>query len=70
MELFKQHYTFGEPLRSVGIRAINLKGENTANQMDIFGDAESDIKLEKVEKSIYALREKFGNESIKRGRNI
>jgi len=70
MELFERHYTFGAPLRSVGIRAINLKNENTANQMDIFGDLESEIKIEKVETSIYALREKFGNESIKRGRNI
>lgn len=70
MELFKSNYSFSEPLRSVGLRAINLKNEDTANQLDIFGNAESDLKLERVEDSIYSVRKKFGNKSIKRGRNI
>lgn len=70
MELFKKNYTFGEPLRSVGLRAINLKSTDSATQIDIFGNVETDLKLEKVEESIYTLRKKFGNKSIKRGRNI
>ena len=69
-KVFKQNYTFGEPLRSVGLRAINLKSEVTGGQLQIFGDNKADLKTEKVDKSIYDVRQKFGKESLKRGRNI
>ena len=69
-ELFKRNYSFGEPLRSVGLRAINLKSEVTAGQIDMFGDAEKDMQAEAVDKSIYDVRKKFGKNSLKRGRNI
>lgn len=69
-ELFKRNYSFGEPLRSVGLRAINLKSEVSAGQIDMFGDTEQDIKTETVDKSIYDVRKKFGKDSLKRGRNI
>ena len=65
-ELFQANYSFGEPLRSVGLRVINLKTCQTANQLNLFGNSEDDIKLEKVEDSIYSVRQKFGNNSIKR----
>ncbi len=69
-ELFKANYSFGEPLRSVGLRVINLKNHQTANQLDLFGNSNDDTKLEKVEDSIYSVRQKFGNKSLKRGTNI
>ena len=69
-ELFKANYSFGEPLRSVGLRVINLKNHQTANQLDLFGNSDDDTKLEKVEDSIYSVRQKFGNKSLKRGTNI
>ena len=69
-ELFKKNYSFGEPLRSVGLRAISLKSEVTAGQIDMFGDAEKDMQAEIVDKSIYNVRKKFGKDSLKRGRNI
>ena len=69
-ELFKKNYSFGEPLRSVGLRAISLKSEVTAGQIDMFGDIRQDIKTETVDKSIYEVRKKFGKDSLKRGRNI
>lgn len=69
-ELFEKNYTFGEPLRSVGLRAIGLKNDHTANQLDIFGNTDDDIKLEKIEDSIYSVRQKFGNDSLKRGTSI
>ena len=70
-DLFLKNYTFGEPLRSVGLRAINLKSSNeNAIQQDIFGDIDKDLENEKIEDSIYELRKKFGNSSIKRGSTI
>lgn len=67
-ELFKEQYHFAEPLRSVGLRAINLKEECFAEQIDMFGESERDKKTEKVEDSLYKVRQKFGNQAIKRGR--
>ena len=69
-ELFCQNYSFGEPLRSVGIRAINLKNSDCADQLDMFGDSEKERQLEKVEDSIYSVRKKYGRQCIKRGTNI
>ena len=70
-ELFCKNYTFGEPLRSVGLRAINLKaGTENAVQQDMFGQTDKDIEQEKIEDSIYELRQKFGKSSIKRGTTI
>ena len=70
-ELFLRNYTFGEPLRSVGLRAINLKdSDDSAVQQDIFGESEKDLETEKIEDSIYELKQKFGKSSIKRGTTI
>ena len=66
MELLNEHYGFSAPLRSVGIRAINLKGYETAVQSDIFGSNEKIEAEEKLENSIYKVREKFGSQSIRR----
>ena len=66
IELLKENYSFSEPLRSVGIRAIGLKGYETALQQDIFGDFKKKETEEKIENSIYELRKKFGKTSISR----
>lgn len=66
MELLNEHFGFTEPLRSVGLRAINLREYQTAIQEDIFGDSEKRETEEKIESSIYELRKKFGSTSITR----
>lgn len=66
MEILNEHFGFTEPLRSVGLRAINLRGYQTAIQEDIFGDSEKRETEEKIESSIYELRKKFGSTSITR----
>ncbi len=67
-ELFKEQYHFTEPLRSVGLRAINLRDECSVQQIDMFGESEADKKAEQVEASLYKVRQKFGKNSVKRGR--
>ncbi len=64
--LLESNYNFSEPLRSVGIRVMGLKAYETAVQEDIFGDFEKQANEEKIEDSIYAVRQKFGNKSITR----
>ncbi len=66
-ELFCRNYSFGEPLRSVGLRAINIKDSKTAVQQDIFGENMQNLELERVDDSVYKLRKKFGDNSILRG---
>lgn len=66
VEILKENYDFKEPLRSVGIRAISLKDLRTAVQQDIFGASEKLETEEKIEASIYELRKKFGDSSIRR----
>ena len=70
-DLFKSNYTFGEPLRSVGLRAINLKdAKDNAVQQDLFGESNKEFEIERIENSIYELKQKFGKDSIKRGTTI
>ena len=69
-ELFSNNYQFGEPLRSVGLRAINIKDDKTAVQQDIFGEDAQDTKAEKIEDSLYAVRQKFGKQSVKRATTV
>ena len=70
MQLFENVYKWDLPLRSVGFRAINLKDGNLAVQQDFFGDSISEERQENIENSIQSVRDKFGFESVKRGRII
>lgn len=70
MAIFKENYHWGIPLRSVGLRAVNLKNSNYAVQQDFFGSCTADEKDEQIEKSMEKLRKRFGAESIRRGRII
>ena len=70
MELLKANYKWNLPLRSLGIRAINIKNDNIAFQQDIFGAFDGEERQENIENSINGVRDRFGVGSIKRGRNI
>lgn len=67
IKIFENNYNWDLPLRSVGFRVTNLKGDNVAFQTDIFGDNNDDQKQEIIENSILNVRKKFGNQSLKRG---
>jgi DNA polymerase-4 len=69
MKIFEKNYNWGLPLRSVGFRVTNLKGDNIAFQTDIFGQENNEQKQEVIENSILSVRKKFGNQSLKRGTN-
>lgn len=69
MRIFEQNYSWALPLRSVGFRVTNLKGDNVAFQSDLFGDEKQDEREEIIENSILTVRKKFGHKSLKRGRN-
>ena len=66
MEIFKTN-NIALPLRSVGIRAINLKDDGAFIQQDLFGESEKELKIERIEDSVYSVRKKFGSDAVKRG---
>ena len=70
MKLFKENYYWELPLRSVGLRAINLKDDCVAVQQDLFSDVESERRQEKIEDSIHSIRQRYGDDVIKRGRVV
>lgn len=69
MKIFEKNYNWSLPLRSVGFRVTNLRGDNVAFQTDIFGQENDEQKQEVIENSILSVRKKFGNQSLKRGTN-
>lgn len=70
MHIFKENYNWLLPLRSVGFRAINLKKEWIAVQQDIFIKSSEQIKKEKIEDSIFSIRKKYGDNSLKRATTL
>ncbi len=70
MELMKSNFGFSAPLRSVGLRAINLTDSNSAYQTDIFFDAQTAVREEHIEDEIFAIRDRFGHDSIIRGATV
>lgn len=66
--LFKENRGCQNPLRSVGLRAVNLKNSEIMVQQDIFGSFADERREEQLEDSLFALRDRFGQNSIFRGR--
>lgn len=64
MKLIRQNFSPSYPLRSVGIRAINLLPENSGFQISFFDDLKRRESLKTIENSIDKIRQKFGNGSI------
>ena len=67
MELFRQHYRWHKPLRSVSLSAIYLVTPNKHMQLSLFDDtAEQLLVQEQIEKTIDILRYRFGHDAIMR----
>ena len=72
-ELFRELWN-GEPIRLLGIRTSKLVSSGAPEQMNIFdfqnGEPKGnvkDAKHQKLDKALDAIREKFGENAIKRG---
>ena len=64
-QLFENKYVWNNPIRSVTIQAINLIPQDTPFQIGLFVDIEKQDKLERLEKCIETIRQRFGKDSIK-----
>ncbi|MBR3967752.1 MAG: DNA polymerase IV [Clostridia bacterium] len=62
--LFKNSYGWENPLRSVTVTAINLVSASMPIQLSIFDDNRKFERIEKLEECAYAVRDRFGMDSL------
>ena len=66
MRLLRDHYRFRKPLRSVGIRGMDLVPIQTAMQLNFFEDPVRREKRERLEVAVDELRRRFGHAAVSR----
>lgn len=66
MRLLRDHYCFRKPLRSVGIRGMDLVPIQTAMQLNFFEDPVRREKRERLEVAVDELRRRFGHAAVSR----
>ena len=66
-KLYKKNYRWGEHLRSIGVRAIDLRPETEPCQISFDCSAEKQEDLEKLESAIDNVRGRFGYYALQRG---
>lgn len=66
-QLFERKYAWQNQIRSVTVQAINLVPQDTPRQIGLFMDIEKMDKLEKLDRCIETIRQRFGKDSIKNG---
>ena len=63
--LFSKNYDWRRPVRAVSVRAINLVPTDAAFQLDAFTDTKSIERAETIDRTVEALRHRFGEDIIK-----
>ena len=66
IKLLKRSYGFEYPLRSVGIRAINLRDYSPEFQLSFFDDRLRLIKQDMLERSVDKVRDRYGDGAVVR----
>lgn len=68
MQLVDKNYSFTRPLRSIGVRAMDLIPDNSNLQLSFYSaDVEKRKKMESIERTMDWLRGRFGHHSVERG---
>ena len=65
MKIFLENYDWKNPLRSIGV-AVSDFDIDEAVQFDFSGTVEKREKLQKIEKAVDGIRQRFGNYSVQR----
>lgn len=64
MQLFKKNYKWQKSIRSIRIKAINLVDSNRNIQLQFFENFKNHKKMEDLDRTIYAIKKKFGDKAI------
>lgn len=66
VQLFRQHYRWPKPIRSIGVRCTDLISTNAPLQLSLFEDEEQRQKREALDRTVDELRRRFGHFAIQR----
>ena len=66
MQLFKQHYKWYRPIRSLGIRGMDLVADDDVYQLDMFFNEGKHEKTLKLERCVDRIRAHYGQYSLQR----
>ena len=67
MDLFAQRFAGGFPYRSVGLTCTMLSADDEPVQLDFTGDELRRLRMERLERSIDGLRNRYGHQIVTRG---
>lgn len=67
-ELFKSNYRWCNPLRGVGVRGAGLVPEDCAIQLGFFSNQEKREQLERLDKAVDTVRQRYGYACVQRAR--
>lgn len=65
MKIFRENYTWNNPIRSIGVSVSDFNTDNGI-QYDLSGSVEKREKLEALEKAVDNIRRRFGSYSVQR----
>lgn len=64
--LFTGNYKFDNPIRSLGVAVSDFSSADIPAQYDFFTDSEKKQKLERIDKTVDSLKNRYGNYTIQR----
>ncbi|MDO5096730.1 MAG: DNA polymerase IV [Peptostreptococcaceae bacterium] len=64
MQLFEERYRWEQNIRALTVRAIALVGDEEAMQLNFFDGSSKHAVYEQVEKTIYEIRNRFGQQAV------
>ncbi len=67
LSLYRQHYHWQKPVRSIGIRVSNLSEDDSPEQLSLFTSQEKRERLGRVDRTVDDIRRRFGFFSVQRG---
>lgn len=66
MDLFRAHYGWDRPIRSLGIRGCDLCAAELGIQLSFLEDEARRLRLEQLEYAVDSIRKRFGHNSVRR----
>lgn len=66
MQLFRQHYSWSKPIRSMGVRCTDLMPASAPVQLSLFEDEARRQRMETLDRTIDSLRQRFGHFCVQR----
>ena len=66
MELFRRHYHWERPIRSIGLRGAGLVEAVGTVQMSLYAEDQRRDKWERIDRAVDHLRQRYGYMSVRR----